>query len=110
MNHDRSHSFKKFPLRQHLVFTFLFFKENFPGNHPRRLRFLQDFIRLFTLSTLSFSNHSQFAEALQETLPDYLYPTVLYPSFLVPPEIVLLILPCFCCCIKRMIKSIYFSQ
>ncbi len=37
-----------------------------------------------TLNTLTFANESDLADALEETLPEYLSPHILYPSVMVP--------------------------
>lgn len=59
-----------------------------------------------TLSLLTFVNHFDFADGLQETLPGCLYSTVLYPSFFVLFVIVVLAIHFMCCCIRK-ISTVY---
>ncbi len=53
------------------------------------------------LNTLTFANESELAYVLEETLPDYLSLTTLYPSVLVPIIVIFLLLLIMFCCLRK---------
>jgi len=77
--HIRSSTLTTFPSRHRLAFTANFTTRIFPISVLRNLSFSDISFVTNTLSVLTFSNHSEFAEALEESLPVYLNPSILYP-------------------------------
>ena len=79
----RSSKLTTFPSRFHLAFTANLTSRMFPVTSLSNISSGISFVTN-SLSTLSFSNKTEFIEALEDALPVYLTPTVLMPSLLVP--------------------------
>ncbi|XP_045118307.1 uncharacterized protein LOC123508592 [Portunus trituberculatus] len=102
--HVTSTNLTTYPKRLYEAFTV-----NISAPHLFPLSILQNlsFYRLSyvtnTLHEIRFSNQSEFAQALEESLPEYLDPVVFYPSLLVPILLTIcILLPLFICVYKAL--------
>ena len=96
----RSSRLTTFPSRFYLAFTANLTSRIFPVTSLRNITSKVSFVTN-SLSTLSFTNKTEFIDALEDALPVYLSPYVLFPSLLLPFLFLVVILFCLYCCIRK---------
>ena len=100
----RSANLTTFPTRLHEAFTANFTTRIFPVTTLENISFSDISFVTNTLSTLTFSNHSEFVGVLEDSLPEYLSPIVLYSSFTVPVLIMVSVLLVLFCCVRKSLR------
>lgn len=96
----RSSKQTTFPSRLHLAFTANLTSRMIPvtslWNITSRIPFVTNY-----LSTLPISNKTKFINALEDALPIYLFPHVPLPSLVLPFLVLVIVLLCLYCCIRK---------
>ncbi|XP_050707018.1 uncharacterized protein LOC126992355 isoform X2 [Eriocheir sinensis] len=97
----RSTNITTYPSRIRLVFTANISHRVFPLRSLDDIHFSSISYVTNSLNSLSFANKTEFAETLEETLPDYLHLPYLYPGFFVPMFLMFVSLVVMCYLIRR---------
>lgn len=97
----RSTNITTYPSRIRLVFTANISHRVFPLRSLDDIHFSSVSYVTNSLNSLSFANKTEFAETLEETLPDYLHLPYLCPGFFVPMFLMFVSLVVMCYLIRR---------
>ena len=98
----KSENLTIFPSRVHLAFTVnVTTKQLYPLHILKNITFDRLSYVTNSLQEMSFSNHSEFASVLEESLPEYLNPEIFYPSVLIQILLIIVILIQLLCCVKK---------
>ena len=99
----RSDHFHTFPEKYHEGFTSNLSSHIFPINTLNYINFKNISIKYVTntLSEFSFTNISDFEDAVHESLPMYLSPYVHFPTVIVPVLIFCIVFVTLYFCVKR---------
>lgn len=95
------------PSKVHLPFTANMTHTLFHLSDLVKLRFSNITYVTNSFTSLTFVSESDFADTLVDTLLDFLYPTVLNPSVLVP---IIVIVNLFCCFWSVLVLHNYFHK
>ena len=97
----RSANLTTFPTRFHDAFVGNLTPSIYPITTLVNVSFSRISYVTNTISELKFSNHSELSAVLEDYLPEYLNPVYVYPSFLIPLAIIIIILIPLCCYVQR---------
>ncbi|XP_050708796.1 uncharacterized protein LOC126993672 [Eriocheir sinensis] len=97
----RSTNITTYPSRIRLDFTANISHRVFPQRSLDNIHFSSISYVTNSLNSLSFANETEFAETLEETLPEYLHLTYLYPGIFVPMVLMFVSLVVVCNLLRR---------
>jgi len=97
----RSANLTTFPSKLHQGFSSNFTTKIFPIESLKNINFSHIKYVTNTISEFTFSNISEFENAIQDSLPPYLTPYVHYPSIIAPIVLIIIIVIPLCCVVKK---------